>query len=160
MPLRKPSKTLIKSEVACAGDVSKGVLRIKRASGKQMRLMGALIFSGAITSVSRPLPQNANPRPGSMISFVGLQPGSKKLRDDQEAPSHSSRRSTARGVPRTDEAFARFWEQPPNRLRRTLRTLDRHWANSAPLVRGVTGEVLLCKPRPSAMLQPHPLLPQ
>jgi len=106
MPLRKPSKTLFKLEVACAGDVSKGVLRIKRASGKQMRLMGALIFSGAITSVSRPLPPNANPRPGSMISFVGLQAGSKKLRDDQEAPSHSSRRSTARGVPRTDEAFA------------------------------------------------------
>jgi len=81
MPLRKRSKTLFKSEVACAGDVSKGVLRIKRASGKQMRLMGALIFSGALTFVSRPLPPNANPRPGSMISFVGLQAGSKKLRE-------------------------------------------------------------------------------
>ena len=46
-----------------------------------MRLMGALIFSGAITFVSRPLPPNANPRPGSMISFVGLQAGSKKLRE-------------------------------------------------------------------------------
>jgi hypothetical protein len=33
MPLGKPSKTLFKLEVACAGDVSKGVLRIKRASG-------------------------------------------------------------------------------------------------------------------------------
>ena len=24
--------------------------------------------------------------------------------------------------------LSQFWEQPPNRLRRTLRTLDRHWA--------------------------------
>jgi len=54
MPLRKPSRTLFKLEAACADDVSKGV-RLKRASDEEeskMRLKGALIFAGAVISVS------------------------------------------------------------------------------------------------------------
>src|SRR6478672_5535502 len=55
MPLRKPSKTLFKLEAACAGDVSKGVLRINRESDGEegkMRLMATLIFAGVVTSIS------------------------------------------------------------------------------------------------------------
>ena len=55
MPLRKPSKTLFKSEAACAADVSKGVLRLNHESDGEegkMRLMGTLIFAGAVTSIS------------------------------------------------------------------------------------------------------------
>jgi hypothetical protein len=55
MPLRKQSRTLFKLEAACAGDVTKGVFRIKRASEREegrMRLMNALIFAGAVTAAS------------------------------------------------------------------------------------------------------------
>src|SRR5205823_1646750 len=55
MPLRKPSRTLFKLEAACVGDVSNRVKRANDEEESNMRLMGVLIFAGAVASISSTL---------------------------------------------------------------------------------------------------------